>query len=251
MATRSRSSPAISSGLDSVKAYKASIDMPPRYTIRAKTAFGDESKGRVHTEPGPDVSGKLDVILNRPPTWTMAPRSSGIPKPANTPGPGEYAQPSTLYGSHPQLSVPGRVPKTTSRRSSPSDALPITPSPQDYVVVQKKFGRIDQTTAPTYTMRAKTSFGDANHGRMETELCGDLSDKYDAILKRVPKWTMAPRSSGIPKPTNTPGPGEYAQPSTLYGSHPQLAVSGRVPKTTSKRFNGGGGFPKPGETRPY
>merc|ERR1711879_667041 len=172
-----------------------------------------------------------DSILNKPPTWSMPGRGSGIPKPADTPGPGEYAQPSTLYGSHPQLSVPGRVPKTTQRRSAPNDHLPKTPSPQDYAVVQtgKKFGRVDQETAPVFTMRAKTNFGDASKSRLPTELSADLSDKYDSILNKPPNWTMAARGSGIPKAQDFPGPGEYHQPSTLYGSHPALPVPGRVP----------------------
>lgn len=226
----------------------------PTYTMRAKCSFGDPTKGKMPTELAGDLSDKYDEILNRPPKWTMAPRGAGIPKPMNTPGPGEYAQPSTIYGSHPQLSVAGRVPKTTTARSSPGDRTGgPTPSPQDYEVVQtgKKFGRVDQATAPVFTMRAKVSFGDPNKGRMPTELAGDLSDKYDSILNRPPKWTMQPRGSGIPKTVSTPGPGEYAQPSTLYGSHPQLAVSGRVPKSSEKRFNGGGGFPKPGDVRAY
>merc|ERR1719456_1782618 len=157
----------------------------------------------------------------------MLSRGSGIPKTESQPGPGEYHQPSTLYGSHPQLAVAGRVPKRTETRkdmANPND----TPSPQDYATTlsggdKHTFGRVDQVHAPKFTMRAKTSFGNEVK-QTDTEPSGPIADKVDAILNRPPKWTMMPRGSGIPKPAEQPGPGEYQQPSTLYGSHPQLAV---------------------------
>merc|ERR1712048_1443711 len=114
-----------------------------------------------------------------------------------------------------------------------------TPSPQDYSTQcsdgkTHSFGRPDQVHAPKFTMRAKTSFGDQVK-KSDTEPSGPIADKVDAILHRPPSWTMLPRGSGIPKAAPQPGPGEYHQPSTLYGSHPQLAVAGRVPKRTEKR----------------
>eukprot|EP00931_Biecheleriopsis_adriatica_P040632 TRINITY_DN2328_c0_g1_i5.p1 TRINITY_DN2328_c0_g1~~TRINITY_DN2328_c0_g1_i5.p1 ORF type:complete len:133 (-),score=16.73 TRINITY_DN2328_c0_g1_i5:447-845(-) len=110
-----------------------------------------------------DMSSKYNEIRPRAPSWTMMPRESGITKTKDQPGPGEYPQPSTLYGSHPALPVVGRVPKSTTKRSSPQDQLggemKNNPSPQDYEVVQtgkgkdSKFGRVDQETAPKFTMR--------------------------------------------------------------------------------------------------
>merc|ERR1719408_658049 len=96
------------------------------------------------------------------PSWTMAPRSSGIPKPPMIPGPGHYPSPGTIYGSHPTIHQAGRVPKTTQKRSEPSEWEPKdTPSPQDYAVCANhntadtnyKFGRYDQVSAPKFSIR--------------------------------------------------------------------------------------------------
>merc|ERR1712187_17396 len=95
-----------------------------------------------------------------------------------------------------------------------------TPSPQDYATTlsngnSHSFGRPDQVHAPKFTMRAKTSFGNETK-KTDTEPSGPIADKVDAILNKPPSWTMLPRSSGMPKSVDQPGPGEYHQPSTLY-----------------------------------
>lgn len=237
-------------GLNATESFKASVDMPPRFSIRAKVSFGDPfcTAKTASNDIGQDLSDKLDQIRPAQPKWSMTSRGSGIPKPPDQPGPGQYPQPSTLYGSHPQLPVPGRVPKTTTNRAAPSDQFPKTPAPHDYEVVQKdKFGRYDQLTAPKFTMRGKVSFGDpfCSAKTASNDIGQDLADKLDQIRPAQPKWTMTSRGSGIPKPKDQPGPGQYLQPSTLYGSHPQLPVPGRVPKTTSNRWG------KPLSPRPY
>jgi len=172
--------------------------------------------------------------------WTMAPRGSGIPKPTNQPGPGEYAQPSTLYGSHPMLPMAGRVPKTTTKRSTPSDALTmggVTPAPHDYkVTADGEFGSVAQAKAPKYSMRAKISDpADKEVRPGATTYTLGMAGRQG--IMSTPCWSMAPRGTGIPKPQNQPGPGEYAQPSTLYGSHPMLPVAGRVHMGGSERWN--------------
>ena len=119
----------------------------------------------------------------------MIPRSSGITKTSDQPGPGEYAQPSTLYGSHPQLPVPGRVCKSTQRRTGPTDQLgemKNNPSPHDYDIVcsgpdkTHKFGRVDQASAPKFTMRPKVAFGSQFKNAKQAEeggMAGDMSSK--------------------------------------------------------------------------
>eukprot|EP00927_Polykrikos_kofoidii_P065087 TRINITY_DN60885_c0_g1_i1.p1 TRINITY_DN60885_c0_g1~~TRINITY_DN60885_c0_g1_i1.p1 ORF type:complete len:291 (-),score=31.25 TRINITY_DN60885_c0_g1_i1:68-916(-) len=214
----------------------------PKFTIRAKTVFGNTKPSG--TEPSGPLADKVDAVLTRPPSWTMAPRASGIPPAPEQPGPGEYRIPSTLYGSHPQLTCAGRVPTRTAKR--PEQGHTGTPSPQDYDTLRSsgkahKFGRVDQLTAPTYTMRQKTTFG--AYKPSGTEPSGPLSEKYNAILRKSPSWSMAPRAAGIPKPPEQPGPGEYKIPSTLYGSHPQLTCAGRVPRLTEQRPAQG---PRPG-----
>jgi len=87
---------------------------------------------------------------------------------------------------------------------------------------------------PQFTMRAKTSFGDATRPT-PTEPGGDTSDKLNSIKKKSPSWSMTSRAVGIPEPPQQPGPGAYPLPSTLYGSHPSLVCPGRVNKTTATR----------------
>lgn len=233
---RSRSSPQVSRGLDVVSAHEKAYGGSPAFTIRQKTAFGDEGRYRMTGgEAGRDLSDKYDQIRPRAPQYTMVSRASGIPKPELQPGPGEYTLPSTLYGSHPALPVPGRVPKTTARRSLPTDGLDVTPGPLDYQTVQaEKFGRVDQAAVPKYTMRSKLvdpSSKEVRPGPYEVGMCGRNG------IMTTPSWSMVSRSSGIPKPSLQPGPGDYALPSTLYGSHPALPMAGRVPRSTAERFS--------------
>ena len=231
-------------------AYKASIDLPPKWTMRGRTSFGSPFKSAEAAEEGGmagDMSSKYNEIRPRAPAWSMMPRSSGITKTADQPGPGEYLQPSTLYGSHPQLPVPGRICKSTQSRTGPTDQvgeMKNNPSPHDYNTVMSgpdsghKFGRADQVSAPKFTMRAKVSFGSQFKSAKAAEeggMAGDMSSKYNEIRPRAPAWSMMPRSSGITKTPDQPGPGEYLQPSTLYGSHPQLPVPGRICKSTQSR----------------
>jgi len=233
-------------------AYKATIDLPPKYTMRGKTAFGNETTGRTQTEPGGDLSGKLDHILKRTPSWSMTSRGTGIPKPSQQPGPGHYPAPSTLYGSHPTLACAGRVPKTTAVRPDVASKArkDDNPSPQQYQTVSSegpnhKIGRVDQTTTPKYTMRSKLADPadrEVKPGCQEYNL-GRATNKG---MMNTPAWSMAPRSSGIPKPAGTPGPGKYDIPGSIYGSHPLLTQPGRVTIPTTKRFI----YPTPDE-RPY
>lgn len=238
-------------GLDDVNAFKASIDMPPQFTMRPKVSFGSQFKDSKKADEGGmagDMSSKYNEIRPRAPTWTFVGRESGITKTKEQPGPGQYPLPSTIYGSHPCLAMAGRVPRTAEKRSTPQDQLggdmKNNPSPQDYEVVQSqgtghKFGRVDQKTAPKFTMRAKVSFGSQFKDSKKADeggMAGDMSAKYNEIRKRAPSWTFVGRESGITKTKDQPGPGQYPLPSTLYGSHPQLKVNGRVPRQTTERF---------------
>ena len=222
----------------------------PKYTMRAKVSFGSQFKSAKQADEGGmagDMSAKYNEIRPRAPAWTMIPRSSGITKTADQPGPGEYPQPSTLYGSHPQLPVPGRICKSTQGRTGPTDQVGEMKNNLVHRTTTRscqapngshKFGRADQVSAPKYTMRAKVSFGSQFKSAKQADeggMAGDMSAKYNEIRPRAPAWTMIPRSSGITKTADQPGPGEYPQPSTLYGSHPQLPVPGRICKSTQGR----------------
>jgi len=227
-------------------AFKSTINSGPKFTMRAKTTFGVEQA--TATEPGADMSGKLDSVLRKSPSWSMTSRAVGIPSPPLQPGPGTYLLPSTLYGSHPTLVCPGRVNKTTATRPDffRDAKKQDVPSPADYQNEgsKRKLHRPDQSAPPCYTMRAR---------------CSDVSDKEarpglkytpgKATHKGVsntPSWSMAPRASGIPKSAVTPGPGHYPIPGSIYGSHPLIQQPGRVSKTEAKRFT----YPEP-DDRPF
>eukprot|EP00933_Yihiella_yeosuensis_P005473 TRINITY_DN10998_c1_g1_i1.p1 TRINITY_DN10998_c1_g1~~TRINITY_DN10998_c1_g1_i1.p1 ORF type:complete len:257 (+),score=34.16 TRINITY_DN10998_c1_g1_i1:46-816(+) len=246
---KTRSAPA--AGLQDAQAYKASVNMPPCYSMRPKVSFGSQFKNAKQADEGGmagDLSAKTDQIRTRAPAWTMNCRESGITKTKDSPGPGQYAVPSTLYGAHPQLPVAGRVPRTTVKRSVPQDCLgaqmKINPSPQDYDTMKShgkehKFGHAGQPTSPSFTMRPKVSFGSQFKNAKQADeggMAGDISSKIDQVRPAAPKWSFIPRESGIVKTKDQPGPGEYVNPSTLYGAHPQLKVSGRVPRQTAERF---------------
>lgn len=225
--------------LEHNEAYKCTVHAPYRFTMRCKTKFGDEM---TYLPQGGELSGplaeQLDAIRNKPPSYSMLARASGITKPPDQPGPGHYPMPSTLYGSHPTLPMAGRVPVRTARRSEPKDQLMQgdTPSPQDYAVVtDKKFGRYDQVTAPTFTMRAKIKDPADKEKRpgCQAYTLGNVSNKGKMD---TPSWSMTTRGSGITKPPDFPGPGDYAVPSTIYGVHPSLTCPGRVPHRTTRRF---------------
>jgi len=154
-------------GVPDAEAFKGSVDLCPKYSMRGKVSFGSAFKAKKAQEGdiAGDLSSKIDQIRPAAPKYSMIPRSSGITKTKDSPGPGEYELPSTIYGSHPQLPVAGRVPRTNERRSAPQDQLGAemkrNPAPHDYDVVktvagpEHKFGRADQPTAPKYSMRGR------------------------------------------------------------------------------------------------
>eukprot|EP00928_Gymnodinium_smaydae_P088781 TRINITY_DN72826_c0_g1_i1.p1 TRINITY_DN72826_c0_g1~~TRINITY_DN72826_c0_g1_i1.p1 ORF type:complete len:290 (+),score=39.26 TRINITY_DN72826_c0_g1_i1:92-961(+) len=233
--------------LDVQSAFTHSVNMPPRYTMRAKTSFGNTFKA-TETEPSGPLAHLQDNVMPRQPSWSMLARGSGIPRAPDQPGPGEYPIPSTLYGSHPALPIAGRVPNRTEKRPSLGKASD-TPGPEAYRTEMSKgkefkFGRYDQASAPKFTMRKKTSFGNTFKAT-ETEPSGPLAHKYDTIMTAAPRWSMLARGSGIPKAPDQPGPGEYPIPGSIYGKHPVFETPGRVPISTTKRPSMGRKFEGP------
>mmetsp|Transcript_44930 Transcript_44930/g.88918 ORF Transcript_44930/g.88918 Transcript_44930/m.88918 type:complete len:252 (+) Transcript_44930:127-882(+) len=228
-----------------LKAFKNTINSGPTFSMRAKTSFGVPQP--TATEPGGDLSGKLDSVLKKSPSWSMTSRAVGIPSPPSQPGPGEYPLPSTLCGSHPTLVCPGRVHKPTAPRPDfiRDAAKKDIPSPADYQNEgsNRKLRRADQSAPPSYTMRAKLSDPADREPRPGFKLLGNATHKG---VQNTPSWSMPPRASGIPKPHVTPGPGQYPIPGSIYGSHPMIQQPGRVAKKTGKRFT----YPEP-DDRPF
>lgn len=231
-----KSSSVPSGGLNATEAFKASVDMPPKFTMRKKISDPSDKEKR----PGCQTynvgnmcrSGNMST-----PSWSMGGRSTGIPKPPMIPGPGHYPMPGCLYGAHPTIHQPGRVPKTTTKRTEPSEWEPRdTPSPQDYSVCSfaGEFGRYDQVSAPKFSIRSKIVDPASKEKKpgCQTYDVKNCSRKGPMVS---PSWTMAARGSGIPSPPMVPAPGEYPIPGCIYGAHPSIHQPGRVPKTTEER----------------
>merc|ERR1719230_1933062 len=90
METRSKSEPrmklsakGIKRNLDVQSAFKHSAHMPPQFSMRKKTAFGDIKFSG--TEPSGPLAEKYDAIMNAPPKWSMLSRVTGIPKAPDQP----------------------------------------------------------------------------------------------------------------------------------------------------------------------
>jgi len=221
--------------LDSTNAFKASVDMPPKFTMRKKL----EDPANKEKRPGCQTydigkmarNGKMTM-----PEWSMAPRSSGIPPVPDFPGPGHYPIPGSIYGSHPCITQPGRVARQNVQRPDPQDWEPReTPSPQEYAKIEPgTFGRVDQSKAPKWTIRQKL-VDPANKEKKPGCQTYDIKNCNRNGPMTAPEWSMMARSSGIPPDPGFPGPGEYVQPGTIYGQHPTIHQPARVPKTTQKR----------------
>lgn len=237
---KSKSEPKMSKGkhlgLDTVSAFPHTATSPPSFTMRSKLQdlSSKEVRPSVYSYTLKNVNHHGAMTA---PSWSMTSRDSGIPKSPQQPGPGEFPLPGTLYGSHPTIPQPGRVPKTNARRSLPQDSVPSAdnPSPQHYNTVQTgAFGRVDQHKSPSYTMRSKLQDHSSKEKR-PTAQTYELKNVNHKGSMTAPSWSMTSRSTGISKPPQQPGPGEYALPGTIYGNHPTVHQPGRVPITTGKR----------------
>lgn len=222
--------------LDSQNAFKASIDMPPRFTIGKKISDPADREVRPGCQKY-DIGKNMRTGIMTTPSWSMAPRASGIPKPPMVPGPGHYPLPGCIYGEHPTIEQPGRIPKSTTKRVDPQDWEPKdTPSPQDYNTQQTNtFGRIDQASAPKFSIRTKLKDPTSKEKRPGCQTY-DIKNLSNRGPMTTPSWSMMARAAGIPSPPKVPGPGEYVLPGSIYGAHPSIKQPGRVPKTTAKRF---------------
>jgi len=222
-------------GLQAVEAYKASVDMPPRFSMRKKIDDPADKQKRPGCQTY-DIGKSSRTGIMTTPAWSMAPRANGIPKPPQVPGPGHYPQPGCIYGEHPTIAQPGRVAKTNVKRTEPSEWEPKeTPSPQHYNTQQvNTFGRADQPTSPKFSIRTKLVDPSSKEKRPGCQTYDIKNLNRDGPMTS-PKWSMAPRANGIAPPNGFPAPGEYLQPGTIYGAHPCLSQAGRVPQLTQRR----------------
>lgn len=248
---RSRSVPALKDRplLQAHESWKASsMRRAPAPTMGGRHKFGDMlATAPTGTELTTVESHKYDYFLTKQPSWTMIPRKSGMSKPPDQPGPGEYPLPGSIYGNHPTIKQPGRVSiARTERPSLASLQAKDVPSPQDRAVVKDgKIGTALQRSAPQFSIRLKWKDPADKEKRPGCQTY-DIGDQGKSGKMGAPAWTMAPRSSAIPKPPQQPGPGAYPMPGSIYGAHPTIPQPGRVPQTKAKRFT----YPEP-DDRPY
>lgn len=199
--------------LQTTDAYKHSANMPPVFSMRHKTSFGEMKPGN-GVEPSGDISHTIDATQNVPPKWTMRGRSTGIPKPADQPGPGEYRNPSTLHGSHPLLHQAGRgFSFGSSQRSKTGSNAPLdVPSPLDYNTdVAGAFGTYAQPRVPVFTMRSKLK-DPANKEKRPGCTAYNVASLTSKGVMASPQWTMnaRPKLVGGKERASWPGPGEHA-----------------------------------------
>merc|ERR1719316_1422773 len=97
-----KSSSVPSRGLNATEAFKASVDMPPRFSMRKKITDPADKEKRPGVQTY-DIGKMSRSGAMTMPSWTMAARSAGIPKPPQVPGPGHYPLPGSIYGSHPTI----------------------------------------------------------------------------------------------------------------------------------------------------
>merc|ERR1712224_189072 len=111
----------------------------------------------------------------------------------------------------------------TTKRVDPQDWEPKdTPSPQDYHTQQADtFGRVDQASAPKFTIRTKLNDPVSKEKRPGCQSY-DIKNLCNKGPMTMPSWSMAARSAGIPPTPKVPGPGEYALPGSIYGQHPSI-----------------------------
>lgn len=226
-----------SKGLNAQEAFKASVDMPPVFSMRKKIQDPADKEKRPTCQTYSIGNMSKDGAMTMP-SWTMLARGSGIPAPNGFPGPGHYPMPGTIYGSHPCLTTPGRVPKTSVKRVGMAKVgAENDPSPQDYKVASfdGEFGSYNQAKAPKFSIRSKIKDPTSKEKRpsCQTYSIGNLGPKGPMI---APSYSMGARSAGIPPPPNVPAPGEYPIPGSIYGAHPCLNTPGRVPRLTEERW---------------
>jgi len=213
----------------------------PGYSIRTKLAFGDPLLSK-EVRPGCQTYKIKDVTHHGvcyAPKWSMTTRGSGIPKAPPKPGPGQYEIPGTCLFEHPLVSHPGSIPfKRTEKRAEPQDwdRADETPAPGYYKVnFDGKMGTKLQNKEPAYTMRIKPSDPADREKRPGCQTYSPLPNVTCKGVQKLPSWSLTARGSGITKPPNQPGPGEYAIPGTIYGGHPAFTTPGRVAIPSQRR----------------
>lgn len=208
------------------KALKSCSQSSPAFSMRGKTSFGNEDRYRnTGGELAGDLSKKVDAILTVNPKWSLRGRSTGITKPTDFPGPGNYKIPTTLDRSHPLLPSCGKGWTMTARpkiKSSITDPTELyckgTPDPQRYDTSNKgKIGTKLQQSVASYTMRAKIKDPMDREKRPGCQAYTTGNCTKDGPIS-TPSYTMASRGNFAAKSDKKPGPGEHHWPTDANGA---------------------------------
>lgn len=211
--------------LKTMEAFNASKPGPPSYSIAGKLSSG-QFRGKVHTEPGPDISHLLDCSLPATPKWTLKGRwkADKAGEKAWVPAPGTYNNPSTLDKTHPTLPCSGRG-WTWGSQERPSLAVTKDgPGPTAYrenakdaaMTKEPAWSFIGRDEPPASKMKGKMVVSEPN-------LLRDISGMHQkgGVIK-TPEWqfTARPASSLIPAKAcgEIPGPDVYYTQSGGIGS---------------------------------
>lgn len=234
---RKKKNPADMARMD--KAWNASMHMPAKYSMRAKTSFGAQIRTKMCESS--DTAGPLDIgkIRYEPPHYSIRARTCKMLQlPGMTmdsvPGPGHYPIPSTSYFDHPALPMPWRTTmKGPPRFKDPKE----TPGPATYDTAN--FYAIKKNRPPRFSMRVKPKIG----GNINSSFCKVTSGPldHDVIRYKPPVYSIRARTCKmlqLPGMTmdSVPGPGHYPVPSTTSFNHPALKNPGRTKFATADRF---------------
>lgn len=240
--------------LDVTSAFNHSVDLGASYSIRTKDCIKD-SRARVQTELGPDVSTQrmADLIAKASPKWTMQARWKKGEHDECVPGPGAYPlneRSRQKRGWH----------MGTEERKTFADSNRESPAPDAYSVTGGRWGT---WTVRTVTVKSRTGshpperqasgLWSAGHTSTEFVLPRKLGDTREMDRRGPhfsPKFTFNPRpeSTLIPRGEPTPGPGANK---VKHGQNSKIRSSPSFGFGTSKRPEPGGTRHGKLEMRPY
>jgi len=232
---------------DVQKSYNTAHHKPPSWTMRKKTSFGDQDKflntGGITAGP---LDKELEAVKNMPPKWSMRARDAGIPPPKQTPGPGDYAIPTTMAITHPLMSVTPRgwgmgIPRSASAGSVMRQQ---TPGPLNYNVrAGDRIGNITHEQRPRYSMRERYSGTSDKETRP-----GCQKYKIEKVTERgpvsSPQWSFLARGASSGNALElSPGPGQHK---------PMIEHASRIKRPPSWSWGSQPRFPEvKKDTRPY
>jgi hypothetical protein len=237
--------------LNTMDAFNSVKPGQPSYSMRKKLG-GEMTRGKVHTELGPDVSGRMDVALKSQPKWTVKGRwKAEEATNAWVPAPGAYKNPSTLEKTHPTMKCSGRG-WTWGGQDRPSLATTKEgPGPSAYRDDRKDCA---MTKEPSWTLIGRPNdpgSKPANPLVPEPNLIRDTSGmSAKGGVVKTPEWQFQNRPASVLVPAKSaakqPGPDRYSPQAGGIGA--PTAPLARIKRSPSYGFGSCPRFKKPTNT---